>query len=237
MADEPERCGDDLEVGALRRVFSAMREADEEPPRRGLADLLAAARAHAPQPVSWWQRFTNVLRQPPMLALATIAILVGGALVIVRPDASIEHGVPSAAPHADPKSSAGPPPNTAPITAPVTAPVTAPRDLQGERARADAPAPAVSRPRMQRPSGDAIGAARAPESENAAPQKAETVTRPAAQTSGALLLHDLFDQASAAAARGDCETARALAMRVARQDLGYYRDRVTTDDAVTKCLN
>ncbi len=79
---------DDLEdpaFGSLREVVHGMR--DEEPSDRGLATLMAAARAQAevmkPAP-SWWERLLVTLRRPPVLALASGALLVGGGLVISR---------------------------------------------------------------------------------------------------------------------------------------------------------
>lgn len=79
---------DDLEdpaLGSLRSVLRGMR--DEEPSDRGLASLMAAARAQAevmkPAP-AWWERVLATLRRPPVLALASAALLVSGGLVISR---------------------------------------------------------------------------------------------------------------------------------------------------------
>ena len=70
-------------------MFTAMRDADEEPPVRGLAELMtaASARVSASKTPSRWQRLSVVLRQPPILAVTSIAILIGGALAISRSDA------------------------------------------------------------------------------------------------------------------------------------------------------
>jgi len=78
---------DDAQLRQLRAVWVSMR--DEEPSDRGLAALMAAAREkaseleHAAQP-SWWQRVLASLRRPPVLALATVTVLLGGALIITQ---------------------------------------------------------------------------------------------------------------------------------------------------------
>lgn len=210
---------DDLDVGSMRSVFSVMRAADEEPPMHGLAALMAAATAHAPKPQTWWQGVTHALRQPPVLALASIAILIGGALVISRPDPSLEA--------------------VAPRVAPLT-PV-APSTLAIEP-RVAPNAPAVEPRRIVSPRSEMRAAAPAPGSEDAeSPATAAALpTLPLAAeqgASGVLALQGLFAEATSAAARGDCETARALATRVARQAPVYYRDHVATDAAVATCLN
>jgi hypothetical protein len=56
---------------------------DEDPPERGLAELMAAARAKAEvmaQP-PWWKRLADLLKRPPVLALATV---IGPAAPAVR---------------------------------------------------------------------------------------------------------------------------------------------------------
>jgi Meckel syndrome type 1 protein len=81
-AGEP---GSDPQLRAMRSVWLAMR--DEDPPDRGLAGLLAAARHQAaamqPRP-SAWQRLLAALRRPPVLALATVTVLIAGAVLIGR---------------------------------------------------------------------------------------------------------------------------------------------------------
>jgi len=74
---------DDPALRSMRAVWISMR--DEEPPATGLVELLAAARAKAEEMrprEPWWQRALAALRRPPVLALATVMVLLGGAIVI-----------------------------------------------------------------------------------------------------------------------------------------------------------
>ena len=83
---------DDLEgdeLKSLRSVWVSMRESDEDPPDRGLAALMAAAREKAselaePPRASWWQKILATLRRPPVLALASVTVLLGGALFVMQ---------------------------------------------------------------------------------------------------------------------------------------------------------
>lgn len=74
---------DDDGLKSLRAVWLSM--PDEDPPERGLADLMAAARVKANEMTvkpSLWQRFMESLRRPPVLALATVMVLIGGAVLV-----------------------------------------------------------------------------------------------------------------------------------------------------------
>ena len=83
-------------------MFATMRESEEDPPLRGLAELIAAASARVPEsaPRSWWQRLAVPLRQPPILAVTSIAILIGGAFAIWRPGAVPAPAAPDVPPAA-----------------------------------------------------------------------------------------------------------------------------------------
>jgi hypothetical protein len=76
---------DDPKLRAMRAVWLTMR--DENPPERGLAALMATARAKAeamdPQRAPW-QRLLATLRRPQVFALATVLVLLGGAVVVGR---------------------------------------------------------------------------------------------------------------------------------------------------------
>lgn len=84
---------DDAQLRQLRQVWVSMR--DEEPSDRGLASLMAAAREKASeleaeaQP-SWWQRTLATLRRPPVMALATVTVLLGGALFVTQRSAKMK---------------------------------------------------------------------------------------------------------------------------------------------------
>jgi hypothetical protein len=86
---------------------------DEEPPQRGLAELMAAARVKAEELAtpSLWQRISALLRRPPVLALATVLVLIGGAVFIgQRKDSmQLEH-VAVESPHEATPSTAAPAP-------------------------------------------------------------------------------------------------------------------------------
>lgn len=85
-----ERDDDDLEsddkLQGMRAVWLSMR--DEEPSDKGLAALMAAAREKADElkepKQGFWQKVLATLRRPPVLALASVTILLGGALFIAK---------------------------------------------------------------------------------------------------------------------------------------------------------
>lgn len=71
---------------------------DEDPPERGFAELMAAARAKAEIMANppWWKRLGELLRRPPVLALATVVVLIGGVIIVHRDRA--EMSAPAASP-------------------------------------------------------------------------------------------------------------------------------------------
>lgn len=78
---------DDGQLKQLRAVWVSMR--DEDPPDRGLAALMTAAREKASElsdaaRPSWWKRMAATLMRPPVLALATVTLLLGGALIVTQ---------------------------------------------------------------------------------------------------------------------------------------------------------
>ena len=88
--DDDDVRDDDPKLRAMRAVWLTMR--DEDPPERGMAELLAAARvtAEAMQPrPGLWQRLVAGLRRPPVLAFATVVVLVGGAAIVVGRDVEV----------------------------------------------------------------------------------------------------------------------------------------------------
>jgi hypothetical protein len=86
---------DDPQLSSLRSVWLAM--PDEDPPARGMAELMAAARVKAEEMAkpSLWQRVMAALRRPPVLAFATVVVLVGGAALIGQRGDKMEAEPPS----------------------------------------------------------------------------------------------------------------------------------------------
>jgi hypothetical protein len=88
---------DDPQLKSLRAVWLSM--PDEESSERGLAELMAAARVKAEQMTqpSLWQRIAALLRRPPVLALATVLVLIGGAVFIGQRRDAMEAEAPPTA--------------------------------------------------------------------------------------------------------------------------------------------
>lgn len=150
--DEPRE--DDPVTRSMRSVWLSMRE--EDPPQGGLASLMAAARAKAdvmaPAKESWWQRLFATLRRPPVLALATVVLLVGGAVIIGKRqnDMTVERMAPAGpmldrATTIDPSAVPEPPP-AVPAAPHSSAGSTA--DLGNDQVQA---APTVRRPGKSKP--------------------------------------------------------------------------------------
>ncbi|HEY1813325.1 MAG TPA: hypothetical protein VGG74_13330 [Kofleriaceae bacterium] len=80
MADDD----DDPQLRPLRAAWRSM--PDEDPPERGLDELMAAARQQAgvmaEARAPWWKRLAATLLRPPVLALASVLILLGGLFVV-----------------------------------------------------------------------------------------------------------------------------------------------------------
>ena len=117
---------DDEQLKSLRQVWLSMR--DEDPPERGLDALMAAARSHAQilAKPTLWQRFISAMRRPPILALATVMVLLGGVLILTRNGDELE------------KAPSAPPPQTETLTPAV-------RDPSGVRTKAPVNKPAVTK--------------------------------------------------------------------------------------------
>lgn len=194
---------DDDQLKSLRAVWLEMR--DEDPPSGGLDALMAAAHSQAKvmgatAKPPWWK----VLVRPPVLAFASVALVVGGVWLIGHHDTRALVEVPSTpgdsatlpVPPAVQRVEPPPPPPPPSI---VKKPITSP---------------------MEHAQRDAAGGARAPELDAATP--------------GAVLVDRLETQVEGAVTRGDCETAKAIAARIARQDNSYYAAH--TAAAIKSCL-
>jgi hypothetical protein len=85
---------------------------DEDPPERGFAELMAAARAKAEVMAHppWWKRIADLLKRPPVLALATVIVLIGGVIVVHRDAAEVASPAASPSPPAENMRGASPPP-------------------------------------------------------------------------------------------------------------------------------
>jgi hypothetical protein len=294
---------DDPQLRALRAVWLTL--PDQDPPQRGLAELMAAARAHAEVMArpSWWRRLLDALRRPSVLALATVVLLIGGALFVSQHDRALAP-TPERAPANAGPAGATPVETTLPPAAPpsVTSPepvLVPPAEPAKDHLAVDHVAPpkatvATVRPHVapradtakldpavvdtgasdrrktvelqQHPGGTgsggfAAGSAQiaaddvvadrkskadatttttqaeslADRGEAEAPIRTTNVTKTPARPP-APPVTQLFQQCRSAATRGDCAVVRMLASRIAKQDAGFYRERVVKDGEITKCI-
>ncbi len=276
---------DDPQLKSLRAVWLSL--PDEDPPERGLAELMAAARAKAEvmgHP-SWWQRVLDLVRKPTVLAFATIVVLVSGAVLIGNRKEAMdaESTAPASAPaHAttpaqgaaggevapadavapspdlDRKEEAKPAPPPAPPAPLKTPPRHGGAEVGGKVTKdpVKSVAPPEDRPRgklsddtrqIQTPAQEittGVELQQNYESPVAAPAPApppppvshtgSTAKGKPAVSPGSSVA-DLVAQSRAAASRGDCGTARALASQVARQDPAAYK-QLAGDASFQRCI-
>ena len=242
MADEDP---DDPQLKSLRAVWLSMRDSDEDPPDSGVSALMAAARSQASMMAAakapWWKRMFEQLRRPPVLALASLVVVIGIGVVLASHHDAMEKAPTTAPvqekelPHANVDvggaATLPPPPERAKDgevhdkKAPdgelqVHRHLTPPAHTSAGRA---ATTPAQSDPRPE----PAFQAGEGGQTLDANSPKTETAT-PAPPPSR-VLVDQLAAQAKKAAQRGDCENAKAIATRIAGQDAAYYRDHVAHD--------
>ncbi|MBV8759408.1 MAG: hypothetical protein JO257_19120 [Deltaproteobacteria bacterium] len=196
---------------------------DEDPPERGLAELLAAARVKAEVMASppWWKRMFAVLRRPPVLALATVMILIGGVIVVGGHHDTASSPAPSLDVPAGPLDTRAR--STAP-EAPPPAPPPPPHEVRTEKQLDESPH---------------VGGAALDDTKQAAPQveteeatdsaddRGETLKAGAIQGKKAPL--DPLARCRQAAARRDCAAAKAC-----MKDLGKVD--VANDATLKSCL-
>ena len=254
--DDPRDLAEDDEATrSMRSVWLAMRE--EAPPSSGLAELMAAARSKAAEMKPrepWWQRVLATLRRPPVLALATVILLVGGAVIIGkrRTDLRVEQMAPGTRTTTTP---AAPPVPDLDSAAPAPAPDAAAGGAPLERV----PDRKQTRPRPRRiPAQDPRQKSGLPElgrttleqklEDDARPQRrgAGHGEPPAADTAGEdsvttrgprpVTVAQLVEQSAAAAARGDCATVKSTAERIRKLNPAVYTEQVANNAAIAKCL-
>jgi hypothetical protein len=236
---------EDPQLKSLRQVWLSMR--DEDPPSRGLDALMAAARSQVEvlAKPTLWQRIIAALRSPPILALATVMILIGGVVLFTRHSDELERAptAPSTLPDQSKPTERDRELHSVPATPPavklavpadptdkdvqhVQVPHAVPRPTTSTAGRSHETAPMTddgfagrNQDSMPRPSGQATSAGEAKTD-----AKKATTSPP-----NEVLVEQLATQARSAATRGDCETARSIEARIARQDASYYREHVASD--------
>lgn len=245
--------GDDLDDPALhsmRAVWISMR--DEEPPSSGLAELLAAARtkAEAMRPKEpWWRRALVAMRRPPVLALASVVVLLGGAVWIAGQSGGIKSmpSIDAAEPAVrsepvardQPMSGAG---GEAFESAPAVEPAKEKLDAAQPRIRrkpvkaaTPPPPPPATAPTLVEEGASVEETQKLQMADDSgapaqAPRVSATSRGPAPQ------LELLAKQSETAAVRGDCPAVRALADRIRALDATYHKDHVERHAAVKRCM-
>lgn len=238
---------DDGSLKPLRAVWLSMR--DEEPPAGGMAALMAAARDKAEQmkakPTAW-QRFLGAMRRPPVLALAGVAVLISGAIVLGNRGDSMRAPTEPAAPTLERAPAIEAPAGSAVET---PAPVETHSDSGARKVEAPvAPPTKPQRPAKKYVAKPAPPAAPPPTErlqvrEEDATEDAVTGGRatgakvPATQPPVAPVAPTKLEKASeAAAARGDCADVKRNAQQLSKADRPAYDALVQRNAAVARCL-
>jgi hypothetical protein len=183
---------------------------DEDPPERGLAELMAAARAKAEVMASppWWKRVFDVLRRPPVLALATVVVLLGGVIVVGHHRGGMQDARPAPpAPAFVPAAASG----SAAVEPAPQAPVQAAEPLP--------PPPAPMKHEHHK--------APAPHKESVETTKLQVAEPP---------LSEQLGRCRAAANHKDCAGARACAKQLEQRDRSYFDANAANDATLRSCL-
>jgi hypothetical protein len=204
---------------------------DEEPPERGFAELMAAARMKAEVMANppWWKRLFDVLRRPPVLALATIMVLLGGVIVVghhpdqVQAPAPPRSEVIASPPPAEPGSPPAATPAAEAVAPPVvTPPVVAPKHI-AKRPPVAKPEPhALEQTKLETKTMDSDAAA---EADDEAPMQKGAVQKANAAP-------DPLARCRAAAARKDCAGVKTCVQQLPATS----RANATRDAALKSCL-
>jgi hypothetical protein len=260
MADDD----DDPQLRSMRAAWRSL--PDEDPPERGLAELMAAARQQASvmsgARTPWWK----MLLRPPVLALATVLVLIGGVFAVTATHKGVSPEPTGVDQTTAPVASPPPPPSREAPVVPATgglaqpqSPTPAPAESSPAIAKPPAPPPAhhtathalappkvvdhLEAPVASPPPPPPAAAARDDdESDAPAPATRGAISKSAASDAAAStprrqLDGQLLAQCRDAASRGDCETAKKIAARIQADDAAYYTQSVATDTAIAKCLS
>ncbi|HSD86985.1 MAG TPA: hypothetical protein VLB44_05700 [Kofleriaceae bacterium] len=228
---------DDPQLKSLRAVWLSM--PDEDPPERGLDALMAAARIKATEmnapaedaAPSWWQRLLAGLRRPPVLALASVLVLVAGAVLIGNRHTKLDSAAPSggARPSMEDISTQGHATERSYETAP---PPPAPTPAQEPHLDHKDTGNAVRGGEGQAPGDDEATAVEVREADQAATidtSKTKTNATPTgAKTPRA--------QHTADSVRDTCSTVRAKLQTLQAADATTYRNKIASDPSLAKCL-
>ncbi|MGE0396041.1 MAG: hypothetical protein AB7T06_04870 [Kofleriaceae bacterium] len=151
-SNDDDDLGLDESLSSMRSMWRDMR--DEEPSDKGMAALLAAAREKAEEMKpkrSWLAVLLDQLRRPPVLAMATVVVLIGGAVVISQRKDEIRTESELAESSSDTRGDtvvATPEPAPAPAAEPVVTETEPPgaevRDRGGQAAGSAAPGPVAA---------------------------------------------------------------------------------------------
>lgn len=181
---------------------------DEEPPERGFAELMAAARVKAEVMANppWWKRLLAVARRPAVLALATVVVVVCGVIVV------------------------GHDRNQAMTPAPAVDVPAGSLDMRTRGVSPEPPPPPPAPPvehKLDVPHSEPILEKQGGQTETL--DQAEAVKAPGVRKGNGKAAADPLARCRAAAERRDCATAKACVKQVGRVDVG--------DDAALKsCL-
>lgn len=237
---------------------------DEDPPERGLAELMAAARVKAEVMMRppWWKRVLDVMKRPPVLALATVVVLLGGVIVVGHHRDEVQDARPIVQPEGAGAFGAG---SAAAVTAPVgdaaaveSAPAT-PAQFEEHTAPPPPPPPPAKVTHHGASPSKTIKAEPPPEKPTA---KTDVAPRPEpvkAVTGGAKLelaeptaeeaetvqkapvpraepLGVQLRRCRAAATNNDCTSARTCAKQLEQRDRAYYDANAANDATLKPCL-
>jgi hypothetical protein len=215
---------------------------DEDPPERGLAELMAAARVKAEIMARppWWKRALDVMKRPPVLALATVVVLVGGVIVVGHHKEDVQTAAPAVQP----------PPEAAPVLAPAAGSAAMPTPPAPEEvppatppAPPPPPPPKVEKHRETKPITKALpplkpavvtGTSKLELAEPAADDEAETVQK--APVPRAEPLSVQLGRCRAAATHKDCAGARTCAKQLEQRDRAFYDTNAANDADLKPCL-